>query len=110
MNRHFQAVPEIPTGLQAWEATFMTALKQNAELLAGFRDPAHTAVLKGDVTTTTVDSQGVTGEYQRVYGVNSTGSSVVDYGNIPTYNDYEKLATEVSLLRQALNDLITRIR
>ena len=110
MQRNFQSIPEIPSGLSTWEAQFLTALKQNVELLCAFRDAGHTSVLKGEVTTDGVESQGVQGSYMHVYGVNSGGTPTVDYGNLVVFEDYQKLAIEVALLRLALNDLISRIK
>lgn len=90
MIKHFEAVPEIPLGLQPWEAIFMRALKQDMDLLVGANDPNHVAILKGEVTATGVTFQGYTGAF--------------------TAQDHFLLAQEVVFLRIALNELLNNLK
>ena len=90
MTRYFTPVPNVPNGLNPGEANFLTALKGTVDLLAGFSDPAHTAVCKGEVTTESVASTGATSTFDAT--------------------NYGKLVTQVEQLRLALNDLLTRIK
>jgi hypothetical protein len=90
IERHFHAMPDLPKGLNAWQAEFMKATKVNIDLLSGFNGRTHTAIVRGDVTVNGVSSQGVTGAFDAA--------------------DYLRLSTEVSILRLALNELINNIK
>lgn len=91
IRRHFTAVPDIESnsGLSPWQIEYMKAMKKNVDLMSGFQGSTFQAIVRGDVTVNGVDSQGITGAFDAA--------------------DHTRVATEVILLRRALNELIDNI-
>ena len=89
--RQFTAVPSIQPNadISPWQAEFLRATKKNMDLLAGFQGATYQAVIRGDVTVNQVGTQGVTGTFDAA--------------------DYLRVATELQLVRAALNELIINI-
>ena len=57
IQRHFTGMVDIPfnSDITPWQAEFLRATKANIDLLAGFNDPAHTAIIQGDVEVNQVE-------------------------------------------------------
>ena len=74
---------------------FLTAVKQNLEMLTGSRSAGFKAVLKGSVTTNI--------QPMSVQGLAATGQvSVISNIPVPSYNDYVSLIKDVAALREEL--------
>lgn len=109
----FTPIRDIPQqGLSEWEAAVLSAMKENIEILTGYRTAGVRAV-----TTDTVNTQQILAvSYQQMLA-EGRGSS---YSGSPTYalyNDYVKLiqsvtnlAYDVSQLRQTVNALIAQLK
>lgn len=110
----FSGIPSVPSDIvEPPLARILYALKENVELLTNQRgefDGASAAVVSGNITTATVDST-----YQalsaRGLGVTISGNDVPllsDY--VKLLQDFQLLAYDVSVLRSAVNNLITQLR
>lgn len=111
----FSAVPPPPLeGLDFSLYETITSLKQNVELLTGQRkelDDASRALTTSSVTVVETTNPNYVGS--TAAGVGFTVSGV----RVPSYDDYNKLltdvrnlASDVSDLRTTLNTLITQLR
>lgn len=111
----FTAIPNIPqSGLNDWQFSTLTAMKENIDLLTGARgeqDSSSRAVTKSSIT---VDYPPV----QRMQRVTADGSGFVVSGvRVPALTDYEKLlidlqtlANDVAALRNTVNSLIRQLK
>jgi len=109
----FVAIPNIPPiGIPEWQASILSAMKENIELLIGVRGDSSTrAIVKGQFTVTNPPSQimrKVTAEGLG-YTINGvTVPSLEDYGRLIV--DVQQLANDVANLRATLNTLINQLK
>lgn len=92
----FTAVPPVPqqSELTDWEIRFLTALKQNVELLTGQRnaEAGFAALLRGQFSVAGLGAMGL-------QQITATGASVVISGStVPLTSDYVKLINDVATL------------
>jgi len=111
----FTAIPSIPqSGLNDWQFSTLTAMKENIDLLTGARgeqDAASRAVTKASIT---VDYPAT----QRMQRITADGTGFVVSGvKVPALSDYEKmlvdvqtLANDVAALRNTVNILIRQLK
>jgi hypothetical protein len=108
----FTPIPAVPQqGLSEAEFRTLNAIKENLELLTGARGSEAAAVLRGSVNITNIPEQQLT--RTTAQGVGYTINDV----NVPNYDDYVKLITDVqvlandvALLRQLVLLLINQLR
>jgi hypothetical protein len=111
----FTGIPSLPqVGVEEWQYRFLTAVKQNMELLTGTRneqDAASRAILKSTVTI-------VSAPEPSLRGVSAVGSGfTVGGAQVPSLADYQalvsdvqRLSNDVAQLRATVNALITQLR
>jgi hypothetical protein len=111
----FTAIPNIPqSGLNDWQFSTLTAMKENIDLLTGARgerDSASRAVTKSSIT---VDYP----QTQRMQRITADGTGFVINGvKVPALSDYERalidiqtLANDVAALRNTVNILIKQLK
>lgn len=111
----FTGIPSLPqVGVEDWQYRFLTAIKQNVELLIGTRgeeDLSSRALLKSSVRITNMPEPSIR-------GVSAVGSGFTISGaQVPSLADYQSLVKDVQLLtndvaqlRAALNTLVSQLR
>lgn len=115
MAGRFSPIPDpAPTEVGSWQFSMLMAMKENVELLTGFRgenDGASQAILKSNVTVQPVQQTPVFVQSQG-FGTPSPNGTLV-----PTLDDYallvsdvRRLAESVRTLQETLNLLITQLR
>jgi len=92
IQRHFTGMVDIPfnSEITPWQAEFLRATKANIDLLAGFNDPLHTAIVQGDV------------EVDQVEEDTSIGTNF-------DATDYAATVNQLKVTTRALNRLIDEI-
>lgn len=111
----FTAIPAVPQGgLNQWEYSTITALKDNVELLIGARGDmgaSSRAITKGQVSVSEAPQQ-----VMRQVTAEGVGFTISDV-NVPSMNDYVKLlsnvqqlANDVASIRNTLNALIQQLK
>lgn len=97
----FTGVPVVPnTGVDLWQASVLSALKENVELLIGARgeeDGASRALLAGQLTVRRPDASSIEAISARGNGVSVSGATV------PTLQDYQNLVRDV---QSVINDVV----
>lgn len=115
MAGRFSPIPDpAPSEVGSWQFGMLMAMKENVELLTGFRgenDGASQAILKSSVTVQPVQ-QTQTFIQAQGFGTPSPNGTLV-----PTLDDYallladvRRLAQNVATLQETLNLLITQLR
>lgn len=111
----FTGIPSLPqVGVEEWQYRFLSAVKQNIELLMGTRgeqDASSRAVLKSSVTITSAPDPSLR-------AVSATGSGfTVGGAQVPSLADYQallgdvqRLNNDVAQLRATVNTLISQLR
>lgn len=111
----FAGIPSLPqVGVEEWQYRFLSAMKQNVELLVGTRgeqDLSSRAVLTSSVRITSAPEPSVR-------GLSAVGSGVsISGAQVPSLSDYQALVKDVQLLtndvaqlRAAVNTLISQLR
>ena len=123
----FTAIPAIPqSGVNQWEYSTLTALKDNVELLIGAKGEtgaASRALTKGQLSVSEVPTQSMrqvtaegTGFTIPVYS-GSINGQLTGYVNVPSIDDYikllsnvQQLANDVAAVRNTLNVLINQLK
>lgn len=110
----FSAVPEIPTeGIKDWETAVLTPIKENVELLVGFRGEAgggSRAVTKGELTVNLAPAMTLQSITAQGTGFTISGDDVAgleDYGKL--IDDVTRLGNDVIALRDVVNLLIEQL-
>jgi len=109
----FVAIPNIPpVGVPEWQASILSAMKENIELLIGARGDSSTrAIVKGQFTVTNPPSQTMTRVTAQGTGFVINGATVPsleDYARL--INNVQELANDVANLRTTLNTLINQLK
>jgi hypothetical protein len=111
----FTSIPSLPqVGVDEWQYRFLTAVKQNVELLIGTRgeqDLSSRALLKSSVRLTSAPEPSLR-------SLSAVGSGFTISGvQVPSLADYQALvgdvqllANDVAQLRTAVNTLISQLR
>lgn len=111
----FAAIPSVPNqNISEWQAAILSALKENVELLIGYRGSAaagNTAIIKGSIrvnqlTSPTFSRVTATGQGYTISGQNV--ASLDDFGKL--INDVQLLANDVATLRLAFNTLVSQLK
>lgn len=108
----FTPIRDIPQqGLSEWEAAVLSALKENVEILAGYRQAGVRAVTSDTITTQQIQASS----YQQMLA-NGSGYTVSGV-NVASVDDHNKLiqsvvnlAYDVTQLRNTLNALIAQLK
>jgi len=111
----FAAVPPVPreSDLTDWEVRFLSALKQNIELLTGQRDSADlsVAVLRGSIQANLVGPMIL--QQRTANGTYTTPAGV----DVPTLGDYTKLlddfdhlTADVTQLKATMDALLLQLK
>lgn len=111
----FTGIPSIPqVGVEEWQYRFLSAVKQNMELLIGTRgeqDASSRAVLKSSVTVPAITSPSLQTVSATGAGFNVGGAqvpSLADYQQL--LGDVQRLNNDVAELRSTVNTLLTQLR
>lgn len=114
----FAAIPPVPqdSDLSDWEVRFLSALKQNVELLTAQRgtDTGSAAVLSGNITAQQLGGltlQGFSAQGSAsAIDVTTTGScpSIADY--VLLMNDIAVLSADLAATRYTVDALIAQLR
>jgi len=110
----FTAIPSIPQGgLNDWQFSTLTAMKENIELLMGARgsDTSVQAVVKGQITVSNPEVQTMTRVSAIGSGFTISGVSVAsldDHNKL--LSDVQQLANDVASLRATVNVLINQLK
>lgn len=111
----FTAIPAVPQGgLNQWEYSTITALKDNVELLIGARGDigaSSRAITKGQVSVSEAPQQAmrqVTAEGVGYTISNVTVPSIDDY--VKLLSNVQQLANDVASIRNTLNVLIQQLK
>lgn len=104
-THRFDALGSVPTGetIPVALVPFLTAIKNNIDMLTGQRDGGHSAVLRGDITTDYPPTLAHTAN-----GVNMDGGG--PFGYVPTLAEYIVLANEVTRLQDTVNYLLRNMK
>lgn len=104
-THRFDALGSIPTGesIPAALIPFLTAIKNNIDMLTGQRGNDHAALLRGDITTDYPPTLGHTAN-----GVNMDGGG--PFGYVPTLAEFIVLANEVTKLQDTVNYLLRNMK
>lgn len=120
MNNRFTPVPAVPqTNLDGSTAMLISSVKENVELLTGFRGEADViskAITQGQITVLEVGQQSMRQVSAEGKGTEFTVSGTT-HGPFPLLSDYskllsdvQKLADDVSQTRAYLNFLIKQLK
>jgi len=111
----FAGIPALPqVGVEEWQFRFLTAVKQNVELLVGTRGEqgaSSRAVLKSTVTIPAAPEPSIR-------AVSAVGSGfTVGGAQVPSLADYQalvgdvqRLTNDVAQLRATVNALLSQLR
>lgn len=110
----FTGIPNVPqTGVSNWEYAFLSAVKENVELLTNTRSSgasATAAVLKGHITVNP-PQQRLTQVTAQGNGFVVEGAKVVDQDDyIELIRNVQVLVQDVANLRATVELLITQLR
>tara|TARA_R100001530_G_scaffold49598_2_gene37069 strand:- start:2491 stop:2838 length:348 start_codon:yes stop_codon:yes gene_type:complete len=114
MSNRFTAIPEVPIGITDAQTLLIAAVKENVELLTGFRnedDNVSKSITKGDITVREGQIQKMKQISAKGKGFTISGQDVVsleDYGKLLT--DVQTLANDLASTRALLNALINQIK
>jgi hypothetical protein len=114
MSNRFTAIPEVPIGITDAQTLLIAAVKENVELLTGFRneeDGLSKSVTKGDITVREGKLQDMKQLSAKGKGFTISGQDVVsleDYGKLLA--DVQTLANDLANTRALLNALINQIK
>jgi hypothetical protein len=111
----FTGIPSLPqVGVEEWQYRFLSAMKQNVELLIGTRgeqDASSRAVLKSSVTITAAPQPSLRAVSATGAGFNVGGAqvpSLADYQAL--LGDVQRLTNDVAQLTATVNTLISQLR
>ena len=110
----FVGLPDVPTGVDAWQAQILDGLKINVELLTGGRgegDRASQAITKGDIELLPPPEPDTTSLTARGAGFEIQGQKLVsldDYTKL--LSDVQRLMTEVEQLNRYVNILVQQLK
>ena len=114
MSNRFTAIPEVPIGITDAQTLLISAVKENVELLTGFRnedDSNSKSITKGDITVREGQIQKMRQISAKGKGFTISGETVVsleDYGKLLT--DVQQLANDLDSTRALLNALVNQIK
>lgn len=114
MSNRFTAIPEVPIGITDSQTLLIAAVKENIELLTGFRnedDRISKSVTKGDITVSQMSIQRMQQISAKGKGFTISNEDVVsleDYAKLLT--DVQELANDLAYTRAVLNALINQIK
>jgi hypothetical protein len=103
----FTGIPDLPqSGIEEWQYRVLDAMKQNIELLTDQRsepDSASVAILRSNITVSSLPDANFRGITARGAGV------LISNTQLPTYQDYTALITDVALLSKDVQALRTYV-
>lgn len=111
----FTGIPALPqAGVEEWQYRFLSAVKQNMELLIGTRgeqDGSSRAVTKASITVGSVPNPSLQALSASGAGFTVGGAqvpSLADYQAL--LSDVQRLNSDVAQLRTTVNTLISQLR
>lgn len=120
----FVGLPDVPIGVDAWQAQILDGLKQNVELLTGGRgeaDRASQAITKGDLelrplpestvslsARLTAQGAGFEIEGQKLVSLDDYAKLLNDFNQLLA--DFQSLAVEVEQLNRYVNILVQQLK
>ena len=120
----FVGLPDVPTGVDAWQAQILDGLKINVELLTGGRgegDRASQAITKGDIellppseptisrsARLTAQGAGFEVQGQKLVSLDDYVKLLGDFNRLLA--DFQSLAVEVEQLNRYVNILVQQLK
>ncbi len=111
----FSSIPAVPNqNISEWQAAVLNALKENVELLTGYRGAgaaSNAAVIKGNIRVNPAGTPSFSRVTATGQGYTISGQNVAaldDFGKL--INDVQLLANDVATLRAVVNTLIAQLK